>query len=83
MFFTVMLSMRPQRQVRSIMGTSLSSWAGSPWASNVTLPSQLLATQPVKPRFWAAQEEKYRNPTPCTRPSNRQRRRTALIRRCP
>lgn len=82
-FSTVMPSMRPQRQVRSIMGTSLSSCSGSPWASSVTLPSQLLATQPVRSSFWAAQVAKYRNPTPYTRPSNRQRRRTALMRRCP
>lgn len=44
-----MFSMRAQRLVRSIKGTSASSAARVPWASSVTLPSQLLATQPVRP----------------------------------
>ena len=44
-----MFSMRAQRLLRSMRGTRASRAARSPWASSVTLPSQLLATQPVRP----------------------------------
>ena len=37
-----MPSIRAQRLLRSIIGTSSSSAARSPWASRVTLPSQLV-----------------------------------------